>query len=553
MFQTAFTLTLTQFARSLSLPERLQRTPARNLALEALRLRNTTLDALFYDVKAITPDEVFYISDSLAAEGSIMIVPPTGAGSLTLCETLDEFVLRGGDDVHTLAVAGIGGSALGAAAFARNVADAVNGPVAVVVSGYGLADIITEAFGGLFFFGHLKGVRPAFERLDDMAGRTKFGAASAEDDAFASRACLDTQTVRALLADPRLNFKLLAGHSKGNLVLAAALHDLATRDPERAARLAEGMRIVTFGARIAMPPAFSDVTDVIGEWDWFGEMNSRLYIPADRRIRHAWHHTNTDLTGHLPVTNTLKELLAQPPRAEQAEPTVDAPGESAVPETLPLETVEAEVQSFEAPQPEPPAAEAAVTGELQHETLLSEPVSAEEPQAEVQPAEISVVEAPVQEAVTIEAAPVEIAEPAEAPQVATQSAEVVLAETPEAVAVEAAPVEIAEPAESPQVEAQAVEALVADTPKLEAEPAQAEVAEAAEAPQTEAQPFEAPTKEAPKQESLALESLPTPAPPKPAPEAAAAARPKTAVSEKALPKTSAAPARRGRPRQPKRH
>lgn len=307
MLQTAFTLTLTQFARSLSLPERLQHAPGRNLALEALRLRNTTLDALFYDVKVITPDEVFYISDSLAAEGSILIVPPTGGGALIFCETLEEFVLRGGEKVHSLAVAGIGGSALGAAAFARNVADAVGEPVAVVVSGYGLADIVNEVFGGGFLFGHLKGLRPAFERLDDLAGRIRFGVGDRDDESSDSTNSLDTRTVRALLTDPRLSFRLLAGHSKGNLVLAAALHDIAKKAADR---LAQGTRIVTFGARIAMPPAFADVSDVIGEWDWFGEMNSRSYIAADHRVRHAWHHTNTDLAGHLPVTRTLKDLLA---------------------------------------------------------------------------------------------------------------------------------------------------------------------------------------------------------------------------------------------------
>jgi len=322
MLQTAFTLSLTQFARSLSLPERLQHTPARNLALEALRLRNTTLDAMFYDVKVISPDEVFYISGSLAAEGSIMIVPPSGAGALTFCETIEEFTLRGGEKVHTLAVAGIGGSALGAAAFARNVADAVGEPVAVVVSGYGLADIVNEVFGGGFFFGHLKGLRPVFERLDDLAGRTRFGIADMPDDDAASITSLDTKTVRALLCDPRLSFRLLAGHSKGNLVLAAALQDIAKNDPQTASRLAEGLRIVTFGARIAMPPVFADVADVIGEWDWFGELNSRTYIAADHRIPHAWHHTNTDLAGHLPVTQTLKDLLADSapaPREEAAE------------------------------------------------------------------------------------------------------------------------------------------------------------------------------------------------------------------------------------------
>ena len=308
MFQTAFTLSLTQFARSLSLPERLQRSPGRNLALEGLRQRNLALDALFYDVKVITPEEAFYISDSLAAEGAIMLVPPSGGATLTLCETVDEFVLRGGAKVRALTVAGIGGSALGAAAFARNVADAIQGPVAVVVSGYGIADVITEAFGGLFFFGHLRGFRPFLETLDDLAGRPKVGARS---NGSAARTSLDTRTVQALLADPRLSFRLLAGHSKGNLVLSAALHEVCKQNEVRIAELAQNTKIVTIGARIAMPPVFTDVVDIMGEWDWFGEINSRAFIHADSRIPHAWHHTNTDLNGHLPVTSTLRGILAE--------------------------------------------------------------------------------------------------------------------------------------------------------------------------------------------------------------------------------------------------
>lgn len=314
MFQTAFTLALTQFARTLSLPERLQRSPARNLALEGLRQRNLALDALFYDIKVITPEEAFYISDSLAAEGAIMIVPPSGGATISLCETVDEFVLRGGNKVRALAVAGIGGSALGAAAFARNVADAIQGPVAVVVSGYGIADVITEACGGLFFFGHLRGLRPFLETFDDLAGRPKVGAHGVGS---AARTSLDTRTVQALLADPRLSFHLLVGHSKGNLVLSAALHDLCKQDETRIATLARNVKIVTIGTRIAMPPTFSDVVDVMGEWDWFGEINSRPFIHADRRIAHAWHHTNTDMNGHLPVTSTLREILATSPMATE--------------------------------------------------------------------------------------------------------------------------------------------------------------------------------------------------------------------------------------------
>ena len=344
MFQTAFTLSLIQFARILSLPERLQRSPLRNLALEGLRQRNVALDALFYDIKVITPEEAFYISDSLAAQGAIMIVPPSDGAPIILCETVDEFVLRGGDKVRALAVAGIGGSALGAAAFARNVADAIQGPVAVVVSGYGIADVITEAFGGLFFFGHLRGLRPMLETLDDLAGRPKVGAYG---DGAAARTSLDTRTVRALLADPRLSFRLLVGHSKGNLVLSAALHDLCKEDEIRVADLAETMKIVTIGARIAMPPAFTDVIDVMGEWDWFGEINSRPFIDADRHIPHAWHHTNTDFGGHLPVTSTLQEILAISPMA------ADARAEESSAEASPLanETIVALSSARPGPRP----------------------------------------------------------------------------------------------------------------------------------------------------------------------------------------------------------
>lgn len=344
MFQTAFTLSLIQFARILSLPERLQRSPLRNLALEGLRQRNVALDALFYDIKVITPEEAFYISDSLAAQGAIMIVPPSDGAPIILCETVDEFVLRGGDKVRALAVAGIGGSALGAAAFARNVADAIGGPVAVVVSGYGIADVITEAFGGLFFFGHLRGLRPMLETLDDLAGRPKVGAYG---DGAAARTSLDTRTVQALLADPRLSFRLLVGHSKGNLVLSAALHDLCKEDEIRVADLAETMKIVTIGARIAMPPAFTDVIDVMGEWDWFGEINSRPFIDADRHIPHAWHHTNTDFGGHLPVTSTLQEILAISPMA------ADARAEESSAEASPLanETIVALSSARPGPRP----------------------------------------------------------------------------------------------------------------------------------------------------------------------------------------------------------
>lgn len=384
MFDTAFTLSLTQFARSLSFPERLQHRPMRNAALEIWRLRNTGLDALFYDIKALTAEETFYISDAIAAEGLIMIVPPTGSGMLTLCDSIDEYLLRGGRDVHVLAVAGIGGSAAGAAAFARNVADAVGAPVAAVVSGYGLGDILTEAMGGAFFFGPLGFMRNDLEVIDDMVGRPHLGAYQERHLEVESprRASLDADTVETLLAHPDLSFTLLTGHSKGNLVLSEALYALKQTAPRRLAALGQTARIVTFGARITMPPAFADVVDVIGEFDWYGEINSRPRIETDIRVPRAGHSTNTDLPLCLFVTRTLKDILG-PGKAAAA----PVPDESPVEATLAVvsEPAAPEETAPVSPSSSPPASlrlveePAQETLPVEEVTVVDEPVEAEAP------------------------------------------------------------------------------------------------------------------------------------------------------------------------------
>ncbi|SIQ34059.1 hypothetical protein SAMN05880561_102816 [Rhizobium sp. RU33A] len=356
MFETAFALGLTQFARSLSFPERLSQRPVRNAALEPWRLRNTGMDALYYDVKALTADETFYISDSLASEGLIMIVPPTGAGMLTLCDSVEEFRLRGGREVHAMAVAGIGGSAIGAAAFARNVADAIDAPVAAVVSGYGLGDILNEAIGGAFLFGWLGHVRSSLEVIDDVVGRPKLGAYGKRNEETDSnrRTGLDADTVSTLLADPTLSFTLIAGHSRGNRVIADALYALKANDPARIETLANTARIVTFGGRIKMPEAFTDVIDVVGELDWFGELNSRPKITTDIKVAFCGHSTNTDLPTALKVTKIISDILGG------EAPAAEAPAEAATanPETVaaPLvEEVAAEPVTIETEPVEPEA------------------------------------------------------------------------------------------------------------------------------------------------------------------------------------------------------
>jgi len=311
MLSTVSTLGAAQAGRAATIPARASKAPARTAMLEGVRQRNAMLDAIFYDVGKVTHEEAVKISPWLAAEGALLVVPPSGAGQLALCPTLDDFLEKGGDEVRTLAVAGVGSSALGSAAFARNVADATGAPVAAVVSGYGLADVLTEALGGFFWFGGLNSLRHSFEIVDRWteSDRQAERALSHYPVDAALRESRDTRTVQALLRDQRFKFDLLIGHSKGNLVLSEALYELGAIDPQRIAALAKTVRIVTVSAVIAMPEPFRGIIDVMGAWDWFGGLNSRLDLRPECVVPHAWHHTNTELPAHLPVTKTLKAVL----------------------------------------------------------------------------------------------------------------------------------------------------------------------------------------------------------------------------------------------------
>jgi len=284
----------------------------REAYLEGVRQRNAVLDWLFYDVGVVTHSEAIALSPWLAAEGAVLYVPPTGAGELEVCASIDEFAAAFANKVHTVAVAGVGSSALGAAAFARNVADAIGEPVAAVVSGYGLADLATEALGGFFLFGAANSLRHGFEWLDRLResgavadpGTSKAGAETGSP----MQRSKDTRTVQALLSHKALKLKLLIGHSKGNLVISEALFQMKALDAARLKQIAKQMLIVTVSAKIAMPPDFEHIVDIIGQIDGFGALNSRWDLGTEVTVPLAWHHTNTELPMHLPVTETLRKL-----------------------------------------------------------------------------------------------------------------------------------------------------------------------------------------------------------------------------------------------------
>ncbi|MFV0296097.1 MAG: hypothetical protein ACK5JT_08255 [Hyphomicrobiaceae bacterium] len=310
MFATQATLAATQFTRN-SLEEIAEsKHPFREISLEGFRRRNAILDAWFYDIGTVTPDEAAKLSPWLAREGAILIVHPSG-GPMELCGNIDAFRKAGGEHVRLLTVAGVGSSALGSAAFARNVADAFEQPTAAVVSGYGLADLASEASGGWFLFRTLNSLRHNLEHFDAIAGPqhtqapyTSIGTVGQ----YVHRLSLDTRTVYELLSDKRFKFSLIAGHSKGNLVISEALFQLETLAHPGAHQPDPETFIVTVSAAIHMPSRYTRIVDVIGDVDWFGRINSQRDVDIEERCRLAWHHTNTDIPFHLPVTKTFRKL-----------------------------------------------------------------------------------------------------------------------------------------------------------------------------------------------------------------------------------------------------
>lgn len=305
---TSLALASAQLRRNTAAEVAGAKAPWREAALEGYRRRNATLDALFYDVGVVTPAEAAAVAPWLAREGALLIVPPSGAGQLQICLDVDDLAARGGAGVRILAVAGVGSSALGTAAFARNVADAFDEPVAALVSGYGLADMLLEAAGGWYWFGTLNRLRHLFEQVDDLTRGTA-GEATRPQPFNLARTSLDTRTLCRLLSDRRFRFRLLVGHSKGNLVISEALYALQGAVEDDA--LAD-TAIVTISAAIAMPPRYRRIIDVMGELDWFGAMNSDPAIQVEVRPGNAWHHTNTELSWHLPVRTVLSGLRGRP-------------------------------------------------------------------------------------------------------------------------------------------------------------------------------------------------------------------------------------------------
>jgi hypothetical protein len=307
--------------------------------LRMFRFTNTALDSLFYDVEALRssllakgtlidtspatrsashPFDSLDLSALTNPSGSIMVVDANVAPYIRppFHEMFQFFDFANGPDgaaLHTLAITGVGSSAYGAVAFAWDVSTALGEPVAAVVPGYGLADVVPQALGGWFGFeaydalqtltqSFLARFAPSLALIGKDLARTTPGHAHASTGAPVFRhGSAASDDVHAILQQvPRIT--RVIGHSKGALAIENALRSLPA---ERTERLA----VITFGCVISEQLVRTKYAQYLGWLDTLGILNSWWHVPESRPLAH--HSTNTFIPLSMRVADTVNRVATR--------------------------------------------------------------------------------------------------------------------------------------------------------------------------------------------------------------------------------------------------
>ena len=319
--------------------------------LRALRHVNTAANSLFYDVNllwlrlytrgitvttnmaqkgaaaensvaALQAAAKFMNLSALAnPEGAILVIDAHRAPFVYKYSDVEEFLANGlkfpnaadsealrvaPKDVVAIAVTGVGSSALGSAAFAWNISEAMHKPVAAIVPGYGLADIVPQALGGWFGFGVHDFVRRATQQFlaataPDLAKVGRHLSATAPNaearqtgaEAFRSGSPESHILHDILAAAPQI--KRLYGHSKGALCIQNAIRGLSK---ERY----EDLHVTTFGC-VVEEETPADYNQILGGIDSLGQLNSWGNWPE--KWIGSWHSTNSMLPATMPVLDLV--------------------------------------------------------------------------------------------------------------------------------------------------------------------------------------------------------------------------------------------------------
>jgi hypothetical protein len=310
--------------------------------LRALSFGNTALDGLFYDVGRMVTDLFLHgsiivkgavvspsprfsemtkgftqldLSASSNPAGSILVVDAGRPPRITRFEGVRNFiswVKEHGQNLRTASVTGVGSSALGSAAFAWNVSEALDEPVVAIVPGYGVADVIQQGLDGWFGMynwwinrmaqdvlaytmpmsarsgGHPMVTAPGTAEANSRAPVFQRGSGSSPP----TRCTQPSNVLRAILKDVP-DIKRLFGHSKGALAIRDAIQDLPRKTTQR-------LHVVTFGCSITEDTPTACYSQFVGLMDGVGLLNSwgnplQSLIPMH-------HSTNTSIPLSMPVS-----------------------------------------------------------------------------------------------------------------------------------------------------------------------------------------------------------------------------------------------------------
>lgn len=190
--------------------------------------------------------------------------------------------------------------------------------VAGIITGYGLSDAMTEAFGGWFAFGAADRIKYTMERFFERL-RSAMPAEIGTARSDASPALWFDQSnlpgengvsrlPEILLAQPpKLGY--LIAHSKGSLVVSHALKQYVEDLEGDQSQLFERLRIITLGAVVELPAAFKNVKQYLGALDWFGSANSSLGVTHEL-VPGTGHHLNPGFPYHMGAASLLKRRSA---------------------------------------------------------------------------------------------------------------------------------------------------------------------------------------------------------------------------------------------------
>lgn len=232
---------------------------------------NTWFDQVFYDVCCVTDAEQKLLPP-LGPQPLLFCVPPTGRGELTCHQSVAD-LKASPNRPRVFALAGAVSASLGGVAFARNLADALEQPVCVILPG-------TAPGGWADQWGFFPNWSTALEKGPN-----------------------DAEVLLQIVRDPEFEVTHLAGHSKGCLGLSEALLELERcgwRDGFKPA-------VLTLGGVVPLPARVGPTHQLLGDFDWLGSLNSRLDLDH-QRVPGSGHHLNRQLPFHLDVGQVVRDL-----------------------------------------------------------------------------------------------------------------------------------------------------------------------------------------------------------------------------------------------------